>query len=103
MNFLDLWTISFTLLSKSTTNIYQVPEHLKEREDVMKLHVIVHRDAYFTSGPHKKLLPLYVKPFLIMGKVDDNAYEIKILDNLRHSVINVQWLKKVEIRREQFK
>lgn len=46
---------------------------------------------------------MYIGPFKITGKVNDNAYEVKMPDNCRHPVINVQWLKKWETRNGQFK
>lgn len=65
--------------------------------------VWIHKDAYFNTLPHRKLLPMYTGPFEIITKVNDNAYELKMPDNCKHPVVNIQWLKKCELREDEFR
>ncbi|SSD61377.1 related to Transposon Ty3-G Gag-Pol polyprotein [Saccharomycodes ludwigii] len=57
-------------------------------------HVLVHRDAYFVKGKYWKIQPIYLGPFKVVKKINDNAYEIDLPSTKKtHRVINIEWLK----------
>lgn len=41
-------------------------------------HVLVHRDAYFKKGAYMKVQQIYVGPFRVVKKINDNAYELDL-------------------------
>ncbi|CAI4062432.1 gag-pol fusion protein SKDI_07G3580 [Saccharomyces kudriavzevii IFO 1802] len=66
-------------------------------------HVLVHRDAYFKKGAYMKVQPIYVGPFRVVKKINDNAYELDLDSHKRkHRVINVQYLKKFVYRPDAY-
>lgn len=65
--------------------------------------VLVHRQAYFKRGKYWKVQPIFVGPFKVVKKVQDNAYEIDLPSHRKiHRVINVQHLKKFIRRADQY-
>ena len=57
--------------------------------------VLLNRDAYFTKAAYSKLQPIYLGPFKIVKKINDNAYELDLPSIKKsHRVINVNQFKK---------
>ena len=66
-------------------------------------HVLVHRDAYFKKGAYMKVQQIYVGPFRVVKKINDNAYELDLNSHKKkHRVINVQFLKKFVYRPDAY-
>lgn len=65
--------------------------------------VLLHRDAYFKRGQYLKLQPIYVGPFQIVKKINDNAYELDLPSMKKtHRVINVEKLKPLKLRKDRY-
>ena len=78
------------------------PQHRDEIYEVGE-YVLLNRGAYFTGGRYWKIQPLYVGPFKIVRKINDNAFELDLpLMKKVHRTINKYWFKKLHIRDDQF-
>ena len=78
------------------------PQHRDEKYEVGE-YVLLNRGAYFTGGRYWKIQPLYVGPFKIVRKINDNAFELDLpLMKKVHRTINKYWFKKLHIRDDQF-
>ena len=78
-------------------------EHRKPVEFEVGEQVLLHRDAYFTGGKYWKVQPIYLGPFMIVKKVNENAYELDLpSSSKKHRVINVQFLKKLKVRSDRY-
>lgn len=65
--------------------------------------VLLHRDAYFKRGQYLKLQPIYVGPFKVVKKINDNAYELDLPSMKKtHRVINVEKLKPLKRRKDRY-
>ena len=78
------------------------PQHRDEIYEVGE-YVLLNRGAYFTGGRYWKIQPLYVGPFKIVRKINDNAFELDLpLMKKVHWAINKYWFKKLHTRDDQF-
>ena len=78
------------------------PQHRDETYEVGE-YVLLNRGAYFTGGRYWKIQPLYVGPFKIVRKINDNAFELDLpLMKKVHRTINKYWFKKLYVRDDQF-
>ena len=78
------------------------PQHRDEIYEVGE-YVLLNRGAYFTGGRYWKIQPLYVGPFKIVRKINDNAFELDLpLMKKVHRTINKYWFKKLYVRDDQF-
>ena len=78
------------------------PRHRDEIYEVGE-YVLLNRGAYFTGGRYWKIQPLYVGPFKIVRKINDNAFELDLpLMKKVNRTINKYWFKKLYVRDDQF-
>ena len=74
------------------------PQHRGERYKVGE-YALSNRGAYFTGWRYWKIQPLYVGPFKIVKKINDNALVLDLpLMKKVHRTINKYWLKKLYVR-----
>ena len=78
------------------------PQHGEETHKVGE-YVLLNGGAYFRGWRYWKIQPLYVRPFKIVKKINDNALVLDLLLTKKvHRTINKYWLKKLYVRDDQF-
>lgn len=90
----------FQITQEISTN-----EHNSHRPVTFEVgeYVLLNREAYYTGGKYWKIQPLYVGPFKIVKKINENAFELDLpFTRKLHRVINKFWFKKLNLRKDQY-